>query len=134
MKRREPISASPAEAFAARNASGPAIRRVVPLQSADLETRPFNKFFKALSDETRRSILRLLEEREATVSEIVQNFDLSQPTISRHLSVLKEANLVVDRRRGQFVVYRLSGATMAGFVKKFFGEFSACREISGNLK
>ena len=51
---------------------------------------------KALSDGTRQEILRLLEGQQRTVGEIVGNFNLSQPTISRHLSVLKEADLVLD--------------------------------------
>ena len=71
------------------------------------------KVFKALSDGTRQQILRLLERRECTVGEIVSNFELSQPTISRHLSVLKEANLVVDKRRGQNVIYRLNHDALA---------------------
>ncbi len=85
--------------------------------------RHLNKFFKALSDETRRRILRLLNESDRTVGEIVGNFHLSQPTISRHLSVLKEANLVVDQRQGQHVIYRLSAASLARSAEDFFGDF-----------
>lgn len=85
--------------------------------------RHLNKFFKALSDETRRRILRLLNESDRTVGEIVGNFHLSQPTISRHLSVLKEANLVVDQRQGQHVIYRLSPAALARSAEDFFGAF-----------
>ncbi|PYQ57489.1 MAG: hypothetical protein DMF53_22485, partial [Acidobacteria bacterium] len=55
------------------------------------EERHLTKVFKALSDGTRQEILRLLEGNQRTVGEIVGNFNLSQPTISRHLSVLKEA-------------------------------------------
>jgi ArsR family transcriptional regulator, arsenate/arsenite/antimonite-responsive transcriptional repressor len=72
------------------------------------EERQMTKVFKALSDGTRQEILRLLEENQRTVGEIVGNFNLSQPTISRHLSVLKEADLVVDQRQGQNVIYRLN--------------------------
>ena len=85
--------------------------------------RQLNKFFKALSDETRRHILRLLNEGDRTVGEIVGNFHLSQPTISRHLSVLKEANLVVDQRQGQHVVYRLSAGDLTRSADDFFGVF-----------
>ena len=85
--------------------------------------RQLNKFFKALSDETRRRILRLLNDGDRTVGEIVGNFHLSQPTISRHLSVLKEANLVVDQRQGQHVIYRLSAAALARSAEDFFGDF-----------
>ena len=92
--------------------------------------RRLDKFFKALSDETRREILRLLERREYTVGEIVDNFHLSQPTISRHLSVLKEASLVDDQRRGQHVLYSLRDDTLARSVDQFFGEFRQCRPRS----
>ncbi len=92
-------------------------------------SRELNKFFKALSDETRRNILRLLERNESTVGEIVANFHLSQPTISRHLSVLKEARLVVDQRQGQHVVYRLSDDTLARSVRLFFRDFEQCQRI-----
>ncbi len=85
-----------------------------------------NKFFKALSDETRRNILRLLDDREHSVNEIVGNFHLSQPTISRHLSVLKEANLVLDQRRGQHVVYQLNSPALADSARRFFGRFDDC--------
>ena len=66
---------------------------------------------------------------EFTVGEIVSNFHLSQPTISRHLSVLKEARLVVDQRQGQHVVYRLSSDTLARSVNQFFREFEQCQAI-----
>lgn len=89
--------------------------------------RHLSKFFKALSDQTRRQILTLLEDSDRTVGEIVGEFHLSQPTISRHLSVLKEADLVADRRQGQRVVYSLREGAMARSVEEFFGGFRQCR-------
>ncbi|MFQ5526855.1 MAG: metalloregulator ArsR/SmtB family transcription factor [Thermoanaerobaculia bacterium] len=91
--------------------------------------RELDKFFKALSDRTRRSILHLLQRRELSVGEIVDNFNLSQPTISRHLSVLKEARLVTDRRNGQHVMYRLSGDALARSAGKFFVHFDDCQDL-----
>lgn len=91
-------------------------------------TRQMTKVFKALSDGTRQEILRLLERNQCTVGEIVGNFSLSQPTISRHLSVLKEANLVVDQRRGQNVVYRLNDDALSASMREFFGQFRACQQ------
>ncbi len=91
--------------------------------------RELDKFFKALSDQTRRSILRLLQRRELSVGEIVGNFSLSQPTISRHLSVLKEARLVTDRRSGQHVIYRLSADALARSAGKFFVHFDECQDL-----
>ena len=105
-------------------------RRDELFRRPDANARGMDKFFKALSDETRRGILRLLEHRNHTVGEIVRNFHLSQPTISRHLSVLKEAGLVDDQRQGQHVVYRLRDDTLASSVDQFFSEFRQCRPRS----
>ena len=63
--------------------------------------------FKALSDETRLRVVKLLEERELCVCELIQVLNMSQPRISRHLGVLKNAGLVNDRREGKWVYYSL---------------------------
>ena len=89
--------------------------------------RQMTKVFKALSDGTRQEILRLLETNQRTVGEIVGNFHLSQPTISRHLSVLKEADLVVDQRHGQNVIYRLNDLALSASMREFFGQFRSCQ-------
>lgn len=91
--------------------------------------RRMTKVFKALADGTRQEILQLLEDQQYTVGDIVSKFDLSQPTISRHLSVLKEADLVVDQRRGQNVIYRLNDAALADAMRQFFGQFRSCQEV-----
>lgn len=67
-----------------------------------------SRVFQALSNPTRRAILRCLTEGPRSVSEIVEQFTLTQPTISRHLGLLSEAGLVLRRRLGQRVVYRLN--------------------------
>ncbi len=85
------------------------------------------KVFKALSDSTRQNILRLLEDEQMCVGDIVGEFDLSQPTISRHLSVLKEADLVIDQRRGQNVIYRLNDEALSESMRSFFGQFRSCQ-------
>ncbi len=95
---------------------------------ADLSDRRLSKFFKALSDQTRREILRHLERHPRSVGEIVDNFQLSQPTISRHLSVLREADLVVDQRRGQHVIYRLNASALTDSIVEFFNEFRHSRQ------
>jgi ArsR family transcriptional regulator len=64
--------------------------------------------FKALSDETRREILRLLQDGPLTAGAIADNFAISKPSISHHLSALKHANLVAAERRGQEIVYSLN--------------------------
>ncbi|HAR95769.1 MAG TPA: ArsR family transcriptional regulator [Deltaproteobacteria bacterium] len=64
--------------------------------------------FKALSDATRLRIVKLLERGELCVCHLVAAVDMSQPKISFHLKVLKEAGLVKDRREGKWMHYRLN--------------------------
>ena len=66
-----------------------------------------NLLFKALRDPTRRRILEMLKERDLTVGEIAEAFDMSTPSISYHLDLLKHAQLVSARKNGQFVTYSL---------------------------
>jgi DNA-binding transcriptional ArsR family regulator len=73
--------------------------------------------FKALSDPTRREILRLLSSRPRTVNEIVERFELSQPAISRHLAALRQAGLVSAERAGQNVVYSLDTTVFQDVVR-----------------
>ena len=63
--------------------------------------------FKALSDETRLRILKLLERGEICVCDIVTALDMSQPKVSFHLNVLKEAGFIKDRKDGRWIHYRL---------------------------
>ncbi|QGP91321.1 Transcriptional repressor SdpR [Neomoorella glycerini] len=67
-----------------------------------------NTLFKALGDDTRREILRRLARGDMAAGEIAAAFDLSWPTISHHLNVLKEAGLVQDEKKGQYVIYSLN--------------------------
>ncbi|MFT5890921.1 MAG: ArsR family transcriptional regulator [Dokdonia sp.] len=67
-----------------------------------------NTLFKALNDETRREILNLLKEKDLTAGEIAGAFDISKPSISHHLDLLKQANLVSSIKKGQYVVYSLN--------------------------
>jgi len=64
-------------------------------------------FCKALGDETRQRILEILQNQgEKCVSDLVDVFDVSQPTISHHLNFLRQANLVASRREGKQIYYR----------------------------
>lgn len=65
---------------------------------------------KALSDETRLRILKLLEEGELCVCHLMRVLNMGQSRISRHMGVLKQAGLVADRRVGKWVFYRLAAA------------------------
>jgi DNA-binding transcriptional ArsR family regulator len=67
-----------------------------------------NDLFKALNDSTRRQILELLKEKDLTAGEIAAHFDISKPSISHHLDLLKRADLVIGLRQGQFISYSLN--------------------------
>ncbi len=67
-----------------------------------------NAVFKALSDPTRREILRLLSRGELTAGELASSFDMTKPSMSHHFTVLKEADLIFSRRDGQQIVYSLN--------------------------
>jgi DNA-binding transcriptional ArsR family regulator len=66
-----------------------------------------NAVFKALSDPTRREVLRLLSGGEMTAGELAERFDMSKPSMSHHFAVLKEAGLIRSRREGQQIYYSL---------------------------
>jgi ArsR family transcriptional regulator, arsenate/arsenite/antimonite-responsive transcriptional repressor len=79
---------------------------VAPLPLKDAETAA--RFFKALADPTRVAIVnRLAAAEESCVCDLNAAFDLSQPTISHHLKVLREVGLVESTRRGTWAYYRL---------------------------
>lgn len=67
---------------------------------------------KALADPTRREIMNLLKGGELSAGEIAERFDISGAAISRHLSVLREADLIRDRRDGKFIFYELNASVL----------------------
>lgn len=67
---------------------------------------------KALSDPIRREILAMLKGGRMSAGEITQKFEVTGASISRHLSVLKEADLVRDKREGQFIFYELNTSVL----------------------
>jgi len=67
-----------------------------------------DKIYKAISDATRRTILKLLRERDMTAGELAGHFDLTKPTLSKHFAVLREAGLVTDEKKGRNITYRLN--------------------------
>lgn len=81
-----------------------------------------NIVFKALNDPTRREILQLLQERDMTAGEIVEQFNISGPSISHHLDLLKQANLVTSEKEGQYVYYSLN-TTVVDEILKWFMQF-----------
>ena len=79
-----------------------------------------NNVFKALSDPTRRKILELLAQKDLNAGEIADVFTISKPSISHHLSILKSANLIVDQRQGQMIIYSLNMTVFQDIMKWFF--------------
>jgi DNA-binding transcriptional ArsR family regulator len=67
-----------------------------------------NSLFKALNDETRRQIIELLKEKDMNAGEIAERFNISKPSISHHLDILKRADLITSEKKGQFVEYSLN--------------------------
>ncbi|MEN8201773.1 MAG: autorepressor SdpR family transcription factor [Bacteroidota bacterium] len=67
-----------------------------------------NRVFKALNDPTRREILELLKEKDMNAGEIAEHFAISKPSISHHLDLLKQADLVLSEKNGQFITYTLN--------------------------
>ncbi len=75
--------------------------------------------FKALNDDTRRAIMELLKDGEKAAGEISDSFQISKPSISHHLDLLKQANLIQSRKKGQFIYYSLDSKSLEGVFKWF---------------
>ena len=67
---------------------------------------------RALADPIRREILNLLKGGRLTAGEITEHFDVTASSISRHLSVLKDADLIRDERQGKFIIYELNASVL----------------------
>lgn len=80
------------------------------------------KVFDALSSTTRRKILAYLSEASLTAGDIAQRFEISQPAVSKHLSVLEGAGLVWKKRQGQYVEYGMEHDTLSGALAGFLHE------------
>lgn len=79
-----------------------------------INEKKFSRYFKAFGDPTRMRILIILSGGELTVNDVVGKIGLAQPTISRHLAILRDANIVIDRREGQKVYYKLNKEAVIG--------------------
>ena len=76
-----------------------------------------NHLLQALSDPTRRKILDMLRKKDLTAGEIADEFDMTKPSISHHLDILKRANLVVSEKEGQFITYSLNTTELDELLK-----------------
>ena len=82
-----------------------------------------SKAFKALSDKTRREILKLLNNRDMSAGEIAEHFDMSKPSISKHLDILREAELVSSEKKGQFIIYSINTSVIQEVLCNFLEIF-----------
>jgi len=78
------------------------------MQKAVVEIEKAAHILKLLGDKTRLTIMAILKKRECCVCELLEVFDMSQPAISQHLRKLKDAGLVKEDRRGQWIYYSLN--------------------------
>lgn len=76
-----------------------------------------NLLFKALGDPTRREIIELLRKRDMNAGEIADHFSISKPSISHHLDLLRQANVVISIKEGQFITYSLNTTVFDEMVK-----------------
>ena len=74
---------------------------------------------KALADPVRRDILNMLKKGRLSAGEISERFDITAAAISRHLSVLKEADLIRDTRQGKFIYYDLNATVLEEMMQSF---------------
>lgn len=76
-----------------------------------------NYLLQALSDPTRRKILDMLKKKDLTAGEIAEEFNISKPSISHHLDILKRANLVASEKEGQYITYSLNTTELDELLK-----------------
>ncbi|HEV8084683.1 MAG TPA: autorepressor SdpR family transcription factor [Chitinophagaceae bacterium] len=76
-----------------------------------------NNLFKALNDPTRRKILELLQKKDMAAGDIADEFNISKPSISHHLDLLKQAGLVEAVKEGQFIYYSINTTVVDDILK-----------------
>ena len=91
-----------------------------------------NEVFKALSDPTRREILRSLRQRDHTAGELAGLFPVSKSTLSGHFNVLKAADLVAQDKRGTTVTYRLNASVFEEVVAHLFDLFGQAMPVTSS--
>ena len=83
-----------------------------------------SKAFKALSDETRREILKLLNKKDMNAGEISNHFNMSKPSISKHLDILRETGLISSEKKGQYVIYSVNTSVIQEILGNFIEIFT----------
>lgn len=88
-----------------------------------------NRTFQALADPTRRAILKMLGTGDMTAGDIAAQFAISAPSVSHHLSVLKQAELVQAQRNGQTIVYSLNATVVQELMQEMIDFFNVKQTI-----
>ncbi len=86
------------------------------------------KTYKALADPTRREILRMLNEKSLSAGDIAKAFEISKPSLSHHLNILKNAELVSAERDGQHIIYSINASVFQEFVQHLLDFFQIGEE------
>lgn len=90
-----------------------------------------DQIFEALASAPRRKILAYLSETELSAGDIATRFEMTKPSLSKHLRILESAGLIASDKRGQFVFYRLQGDNLANTLATFM---QAVCPVSQGLK
>jgi DNA-binding transcriptional ArsR family regulator len=91
-----------------------------------------DRIFRAVADPTRRSILERLQQRELSVLELCEPFRMTQPSLSKHLAVLRRSGLIIARRSGRHRYYRLQAKPLEQ-VAAWAAQFRDVRDPSGHV-
>lgn len=91
----------------------------------------YSQAFKALSDANRRQILKMLQEGDMTAGDIAGHFAMTKPSISHHLNILKQAELVQDVRKGQNIYYSLNTTVFQQLIGWFYDLLGVAEETEG---
>lgn len=87
-----------------------------------------NNTFKALADPTRREIIRMLGEKNMNAGDIASAFNMSKPSISHHLNILKNAELISGERDGQNIIYSINSSVMQELINELMTLFQVGEE------
>jgi ArsR family transcriptional regulator len=88
--------------------------------------------YKAMADQTRREIVRLLKWKNMNAGDIAGHFKISKPSISRHLDVLENARLITSERHGNQIIYSLNVSVVQEVIMEFIGLFRSVEESSND--
>ena len=91
-----------------------------------------SRVFKALSDQTRREILALLNKEDMNAGNIAAHFTISKPAITKHLDILREAELISSEKQGQYVIYSINVTVLQDALRSFLTVFQTPHDKEGN--